>query len=189
MTTEEVIDLLSTVAAFDRRTVGEADVIAWSAAVGDLNFGDAREVVVQHYRTSRDWLMPSDIRTGVKKIRDARLAKAPMPAPDPALTDRPKDYQEAFQAALERFADGFAPPKMIRARVEPSQAYTELRGPDRNPLRVASLLVACPWPACQAPPGFVCVDADGNRLSVPAHDARLQAAGLTGEPGAIGGPS
>ena len=36
MTTEEVIDLLTLMASYDRRTVGNADVAAWRLVVGDL---------------------------------------------------------------------------------------------------------------------------------------------------------
>lgn len=179
MNSDEVIDLLTTAAAFDRRTVGEADVIAWQSAVGDLDFPDARDAVVQHYRNTRDWIMPSDVRRLVKAIRDARLTLAPVPAPPAELADRPRDYRTALKAALAKMARGWpAPPRQITAKVEPSTEYVQIRGADHDPVRIVAIRVTCPWPPCKALPGVVCVDADGNRLSAPAHEARLKAAGL-----------
>jgi hypothetical protein len=178
MTPEEVIDLLTTCAAFDRRTVGEADVVAWHSAVGDLDFPDAREAVVRHYRNTRDWIMPADVRKLVKEIREQRLTRHAVPAPSAELADQPGRYMEAVQDAVRQIARGFSLPKQIPAKAEPTAEYTQVRGTDRDPLRIASLSVACPWPACKVLPGTVCVDADGRRLSVPAHEARLKAAGL-----------
>ena len=41
MTIEETVDLLTVAAAYDRRTVGEGDAIAWHAAIGHLPLDDA----------------------------------------------------------------------------------------------------------------------------------------------------
>lgn len=179
MTPEEVIDLLTTAAAYDRRTVGEADVIAWHRAVGDLDFLDAQDAVIAHYTQTTDWLMPAHVIKGVKAIRAARLALAPVPAPPAELTDQPRDYKAALQAGVTKLARGFTPPKQITAQVEPSTEYVELRGSEHDPVRIEAILVPCPWPPCKALPGAVCVDAAGNRLTAPAHEARLKAAGLT----------
>ena len=48
MTPDETIDLLSVAAAFDRRTTGESDVMAWHATIGDLDFADSRAAVIGH---------------------------------------------------------------------------------------------------------------------------------------------
>ena len=56
-------------AAFDRRTVGEADAIAWADALGGLNPSDCAQVIRDHYAESTDWLMPAHVRQGVKRIR------------------------------------------------------------------------------------------------------------------------
>jgi len=178
MTIEEVIDLLTTAAAYDRRTVGEADVVAWHRAVADLDFLDAQDAVIGHYAETTDWLMPAHVRKRVKDIRAARVAIAPVPAPDPELADRPADYQAALQAAVAKMARGFALPKQITAKVEPSAEYAEIRGGDHDPVRIAAIRVPCPWPPCKALPGAVCKDAAGRRLAAPAHEARLKAAGL-----------
>jgi hypothetical protein len=67
MTLEETIDLLATCAAYDRRTIGEADAVAWHAVVGDLPFAEAQQAVFAHYAESREWIMPADVRTRVRR--------------------------------------------------------------------------------------------------------------------------
>ena len=67
MTLEEVIDLLADAAAFDRRNIGENDSVAWYAAIGDLPFADAQAAVIAHYRESREFIMPADVRSRVKR--------------------------------------------------------------------------------------------------------------------------
>lgn len=61
MTKSEVALILAKAAAFDARTVGEADIEAWHECIGDLDFTDAMEAVTSHYRHSSDRLMPSHL--------------------------------------------------------------------------------------------------------------------------------
>jgi hypothetical protein len=181
MTPEEVIDLLTTAAAFDRRTVGEADVIAWQSAVGDLDFPDARDAVVQHYRATRDWIMPSDVRRLVKAIRDARLAREAIPAPDAELSDDARAYLANLKSNISKVASGWDIGRALKApkgQHPPTPDYLAARGEDPNrELRVAALNVQCP--RCHATAGDRCVNADNKPLNTtPAHDARLVEAGL-----------
>ncbi|MBP2704450.1 hypothetical protein JOL79_11555 [Microbispora sp. RL4-1S] len=181
MTPEEVIDLLTTAAAFDRRTVGEADVIAWMAAVGDLDFADAQAAVVAHYTATTDWLMPAHVRTRVRHTRELRLAACPIPEPAPQLTDDPPAYRAELQVRLKLVADGTALPKALPRPgngARPTSEYDQARGADRDPLRLAALQVRCPWATCGAPIGSACTTAGGRRLPGHGHDARLVAAGL-----------
>lgn len=67
MTLDETIDLLATCAAYDRRTIGKTDAVAWHAIVRDLPFADAQQAVFDHYSESREWIMPADVRTRVKR--------------------------------------------------------------------------------------------------------------------------
>lgn len=113
MTIEEAIDVLTAAAAFDRRTVGKADAAAWHAALGDLPFEDAQSAVVAHYRDSREWIMPSDIRRRVKALRADRLARTPLPAPPPELADKPAAYRAELGRRIQRLADGFEVPSAI----------------------------------------------------------------------------
>ncbi len=179
MTPEQVIDLLSTAAAFDRRTVGDADVIAWHSAIGELDFADAQAAVVRHYQQTRDFVMPSDVRALVKLIRAERLAREAVPAPDPELSDDARAYQDQLKRNIARLASGWSIGRALAApKTDPNDAYTQARGGDRDPKRIAAIKVPCPWPPCQAPRGSSCVDAQGRRLTAPAHEARLKAAGI-----------
>jgi hypothetical protein len=67
MTLDETIDLLTTCAAYDRRTIGKTDAVAWHAVVGDLPFDQAQKAVFAHYGESTEWIMPAHVRTRVKR--------------------------------------------------------------------------------------------------------------------------
>jgi hypothetical protein len=73
MTPEETGQLLGTCAAYDRRTVGEADVIAWFRVLGDLPYTGCEAAVIAHYTDSSDWIMPADIR---RRVRQAQAHEA-----------------------------------------------------------------------------------------------------------------
>jgi hypothetical protein len=66
MSPEETGKLLGTCASYDRRTVGETDVIAWYRVLGDLPYADCEAAVIAHYTDSREWIMPADIRRRVR---------------------------------------------------------------------------------------------------------------------------
>jgi hypothetical protein len=68
-TGKEASELLAFCAAFDRRTVGKSDVAAWLQALGDLGYAECRDAVIAHYRDSREFIMPADIRARVKRVR------------------------------------------------------------------------------------------------------------------------
>lgn len=105
MTLDETIDLLAVATAFDRRTVGEGDAVAWYAALGDLDFADSRQAVIAHYRERREWIMPADVRTRVKAIREARLDEGEKFLDPPSGLDGPS-YQQWLINARKRIADG-----------------------------------------------------------------------------------
>jgi hypothetical protein len=109
MTIEETIDVLAGAAAFDRRTVGEADAIAWHATIGDLRFDDCQAAVIAHYRETSDWLMPAHVRQRVRAIRARRIEDAEVPAPPSELADNPPAYSAALHAARVAIADGADP--------------------------------------------------------------------------------
>lgn len=105
MTRDEVIDLLTIVAATDKRTVGRSDVTLWCGYVGDLEFDDAKTAVIEHYRSTRDWLMPVDVRTRVHGMRTARMAGVRLEAPgvDP---DDTAAYLAARRTQIAAVASG-----------------------------------------------------------------------------------
>lgn len=108
MNLTETATLLAVVQAFDRRTVGETDVIAWQRALVDTVFDDARDAVVEHYRDHREWLMPSDVVKGANMIawrRAGERRRTELEAADqdwkPAETTAPLSDSElvAFEQA------------------------------------------------------------------------------------------
>jgi hypothetical protein len=73
----DVVDVLTTVAALDKRTVGEADITVWQAAFkarGVTSRGDALRAVAEHYATSTEWLMPAQVADRMAAMRRARVA-------------------------------------------------------------------------------------------------------------------
>lgn len=119
MTPEQTVDLLSLIAARDRRTVGKTDVMAWHTDVGDLAFEDCREAVALHFRESTDWLMPAHVRQLVRRIRDDRLRNADKVVP-PADPDDPAAYLAALRAQTRALADGRHPANALPAGDPPS---------------------------------------------------------------------
>lgn len=60
--------ILAKAAAYDQRTIGEADAMAWFEALSDLDAADALEAVTRHYRGSTERLMPAHVRVLVAGI-------------------------------------------------------------------------------------------------------------------------
>lgn len=72
----EVGKLLTLMAAYDQRKVGEADVMAWSEIVGKFDFEDAKAAVLAHYATTADRIMPAHIAVFVKNREADRAARS-----------------------------------------------------------------------------------------------------------------
>jgi hypothetical protein len=92
----EAAALLTIAAAFDNRKPDADQAKAWALALHDANFDDCRTAIVEHYRTTREWLMPSDVRSGVRRIRDRRFAEYGPIVP-------PADLDPDDSAALKRW--------------------------------------------------------------------------------------
>jgi hypothetical protein len=68
----ETARLLAAMASFDRRTVGDGDVIAWQAVLVDAPFDDCLEAVKQHYAEHTEWMMPAHVRRAVRDMANQR---------------------------------------------------------------------------------------------------------------------
>jgi hypothetical protein len=101
----EAAKILTLCAVYDRRTIGESDVAAWSDVLNLVRFEDAAIAVRQHYASSRQWVMPSDVVDGVRRLRAERLARetdqVPMGDPDDVVS-----YLRDLRQARRRVADG-----------------------------------------------------------------------------------
>lgn len=82
----EVATLLGIAASFDNRKASEEAVIAWRVALAGISFTDARDAIATHYAETREWIMPSDIRTRVKRIRVKRIDQHAPLIPPPGLS-------------------------------------------------------------------------------------------------------
>jgi hypothetical protein len=95
----------------------KAMITFWLSMVGDLAYPDAANAVQAHYRDSREWIMPADIRRRVAEIRQERLrAAGPLQIPD-ELADHPHEalaWKQRTQAAV---ADGQEPQRAIGGAV------------------------------------------------------------------------
>lgn len=104
MTPADAGRLLAIAASVDNRKPDPDAALAWSVMLDGYRFEDCRDVIVEHYRRSREWLMPSDIINAVRRLRDKRLAEAPAPIPPPDLT--PMQTIAWIKVARRRIADG-----------------------------------------------------------------------------------
>lgn len=110
MNLAEAAAVLAKAAAFDRRTVGEADILAWHDALGDLPAGDCLAAVTEHYRESTEWLMPAHVRRIADTLDRARRRKAREQREadelQAAITASPlHDRRDDVTALIERLRD------------------------------------------------------------------------------------
>lgn len=82
----EAAALLTIAAAYDNRKPDADQAKAWAMALDGLRFEDCREVIVAHYRKSREWLMPVDVIQGVGHLRAKRVSNHP-PVQPPSWLD------------------------------------------------------------------------------------------------------
>lgn len=107
---DDVVDVLTTAAAFDRRRTADADIQAWQAAFrakGITSRDDAIRAVAEHYADSTDWLMPAHVIRRVQAIRDARVKAASDRGGFTSDIDPDAPgYREIVQARMKAVADG-----------------------------------------------------------------------------------
>lgn len=72
----ETADVLTAIASYDLRTIGESDVIAWHAAIGELSKDLALEAVVIHHKTNTDRVKPAHILGIARTILRDRETRA-----------------------------------------------------------------------------------------------------------------
>ncbi len=123
MNLAEAAAVLAKAAAFDRRTVGEADILAWHEVLADIEFADALVAVAKHYAENTDRIMPAHVRRLAieidrgrrKAMREAyeREAQLAIEA-DPTRRDRSDVVREVIAKLRDSLHDG-DPDKLRRA--------------------------------------------------------------------------
>ena len=119
MNGDEIGKLLGLMALADNRKPPEDDegrkamISFWLSMVGDLAYPDAALAVQAHYRETREWIMPADIRSRVAELRQERLrAAGPVEIPE-ELADQPAEALAWKQERLTAIADGRMQPRAI----------------------------------------------------------------------------
>ena len=121
MTPAEAAALLAVAAAFDNRKPDADAAQAWAMALDGLRFEDCRDVIVAHYRRTREWIMPSDVIAGVKQVRAKRILDfGPIDPPTSLDPDDTGAYARWVTDTRRRIADGEltepTPPAVTRKR-------------------------------------------------------------------------
>jgi hypothetical protein len=203
MNRSEAALLLGHCAAFDNRTVGEADATAWASALHDVPYdNDARTAVACFYGTppkdphQRLWIQPHNVRTLRSKIRSARLENFQY---EPIGDETPAEFLARYRGQVQAIASGrvTAPAGRLALAGGPPKEFVkelEARGWEGNRTvpdsdeeaeadtirRAGPLGVECP--ACHAAIGRPCKTPGATSkqpLGKPRpkpHSARLRAA-------------
>lgn len=72
MTPADTARVLTKCAAYDQRTIGQADVLAWHEIIAGLELADALDAVRRHYRAEARRAMPADILEHAKAAKRDR---------------------------------------------------------------------------------------------------------------------
>jgi hypothetical protein len=173
MTPSQTAELLGFAAAFDRRTVGKADALAWHTILADITFDAAKQAVAAHYAVETRWIMPADIRNAVTKNRadtasDFQGAGLTAEIPDADPDDVPA-YLAAVRQQRTRAADGLKPRPVKELLATVGHDIPREVAAVRRP---GPLGITCP--TCRAPIGHAC-RSDRGRERAP-HEARETAA-------------
>lgn len=108
MTPDEVAVVLSKASAFDQRTIGEADVMAWHEVLADIPVDDALQAVTEHYRECTTRLWPADLLRLAAQIdhrRRGAIRRAELAAKEPpALPVAPADPERVAKLIREVIA-------------------------------------------------------------------------------------
>lgn len=172
MTPAQTAELLAFCAAFDRRTVGKADVLAWQTVLADIDFNAAKSAVTAHYAEETRWIMPADIRGAVREIRHAQASDFQGPGLPAAVPDADPDDVPAYLAALRaqrvKAADGLElKPRPIAQLLAGVGRSVPTEAPKSGPSSVE-----CPH--CGAAPMRRCRNGQ-NKPLVAFHPSRIEA--------------
>lgn len=122
MNIRETARLLGLAASYDNRNITDNAVVAWQAALSDVDFADGQAAVVRHFRESTDYLMPAHVRRGAEDVdRERRRAE--------------RERLEAEQAIESAEARAFTADEIRRAAVVIAELREKLPPGDPAKLR------------------------------------------------------
>jgi hypothetical protein len=115
MTKRDIAVLLAMIAAYDQRTIGEADVEAWHAVAGaeEWTLPRARRAVIEHHRAGADKtrMRPAHISDAIRAVQDAARRSALNANPVAPRDVHPSLWfcgfvEDAKAAALDAWVNG-----------------------------------------------------------------------------------
>lgn len=159
MNQSEVIDILTLAQAYDKRTLGEVDAVAWLdiANRGRWTFDEAAEAVRDYYAFSiaeRPFIMPSHITNAIRARRQDEAMRRQTEELKPGNPDRARELKQAIA-------------EIANAKAIPGEP---------RPLRNKALGVKCPH--CNAEPLEGCTrpSIGGRRIPMRPHPSRVDLA-------------
>lgn len=154
MTVSDAATVLQLCATFDNRTVNESTVRAWHEVLADRRPDDCMRAVKDHYRTTRQFAMPADIRNLTRIYADER-AQQKVADETKALESLPR---RPVHRLVETLAEAFA---WTPERVEAEQR------------KRSALDIRCPF--CGASPDMPCTNSGTRKITSP-HPSRIEKA-------------
>jgi len=144
MTPKETSDLLGLIATVDNRLVDDATVYHWAEILADLSYADCRTAVVEHRRTSADYLQPIHVRRLAERldrdrrraVREAREAEQQRALEAQPRTDRRAEIAAGIRELLRERGYPGDPSKLHPRRDywdRKRRAYERMRGAEPNP--------------------------------------------------------
>jgi hypothetical protein len=135
----ETTQALALAQAFDNRTVGEVNIRAWHAVLGDADAADVMAAIKNHYAETTEWIMPAHIRTAVRDMVSQREMATHATGWAPGQAGVPKDQAMPEVTTGERLSLGDLPaavaellarvradlPDGSREKLKPRQMYWE----------------------------------------------------------------
>ena len=140
----ETAALLAVAAAFDNRKITEDAVEAWQRALHpDLNLADGRQIIVDHYADSTEWLKPAHINTAYRRMCRHRLETIGTDIRPPHQLDLIseqawfKEFRNAVAAGQTSAEAELAATRVIAPELEPAvrQQQLEPATPNKDNLR------------------------------------------------------
>lgn len=166
MNRAEVAALLTLAAAYDRRTIGEAEVLAWHAIVDDLSFAEGERALRAHYAETERFAMPSDVRKRaiVERRRRHELAHSERVAIE---TRRERQTPDEIAAGIAKVVAALDAAKGLTPEQRRERG---LRDDERRRARS----VRCPY--CRAAEGRPCVipETSTELTKQLAHPSRIE---------------
>lgn len=115
---DQLEQLLTLIVSYDRKPFPNGATEAWLRLLHDVEYADAERVVNNFYNgpTARDdrghlrQILPSDVRSGVRYLRDQRLRSAARhaitsPPPRRGSTGRPQGVEALLAGVRRKIAD------------------------------------------------------------------------------------